>query len=103
MDPLDEDVRLLILIVIVEESAIEHDGVVLLGDLVGLRQVGIDVMLSVKFDLGQDATSKGKRGLDCDVKTILVEDWKHAWESNVHKVGIGVWLVKVGAQGGYRE
>ena len=94
---------LLVLIVVVEEAAVEHNGVVLLGDLVGLGQVGIDVVLSVEFDLGKDAASKGERGLDGDVKAVLIEDGKHAWESNIHKVCIGVWLVKVGAQGSYRR
>ena len=86
--------RLLVLVVVEEETAVEHDWVVLLSDLVCRWQVSIDVVLSVEFNHGKDATSKSKRCLDSDIKTILVEDWKHAWQSNIDKVGMRVWFGK---------
>ena len=100
LDPLNQNMGLVVLIVIEEESAILHYGVVLLGDLVGLWQVCIDIMLSVKFDLWEDATSKGKGGFDGDVKTLLVQNREHTGETNVDQVCIRVWLIEACAKRG---
>ena len=60
LDALDEDVVLLLLVVVEEKAAILHDRVVLLSDLVRLGKVSVHIVLSVEFDLGQDAASDGK-------------------------------------------
>jgi len=51
-------VVLVLLEVIEEETAIKHDRVMLLGDLVGLRKVSVHIVLSVELDLRQDATTE---------------------------------------------
>jgi len=50
---------LVLLVVVEEETTIEHDWVVLLRDLVRLGQVCVDIVLAIEFDLGQDTTTKG--------------------------------------------
>ena len=60
LDALDENVVLVLLVVVEEETAVEHDRVVLLSDLVSLGKVSVHIVLSVKLDLGQDAATEGK-------------------------------------------
>ena len=60
LDAFNEDVVLVLLVVVEEETAVEHDGVVLLSDLVRLRKVSVHIVLSVELDLGQDAATEGK-------------------------------------------
>ena len=64
----------------------------LLGDLVLLGQVRIDVVLPVKFDQGKNAASETQRRFDCEIQAFFVENWQHAWETKVYKVGHGVRL-----------
>lgn len=86
LDSLNEDVILFVLVVVEEETTVEHNGVMLLGDLVSLGQVTVDVVLAIKFDLGQDTTAKSKRCLDCEVEAVFTQDWKHAGETHVDEI-----------------
>lgn len=69
---------LFILIVVEEESAVDHDRVMLLGDLVSLWKVSVVVMLAVELNLRQNSTPQAKRRLDRDVQTLLVQHGQHA-------------------------
>ena len=73
LDALDEDVVLLVLVVVVEESSVQHDWVVLLRNLVRLRQVAVRPMLPVELDLRKDAATECQRSLDRLVEAVLVE------------------------------
>ena len=79
MDALDQDVILLVLVIVVEQSSVEHDWVVLLGDLVGLRQIAVGPVLPIELNLRKDATTEGKRGLSCLVEAMFVQHGQHAW------------------------
>lgn len=51
----------LILLVIVEEkTAIKHDRIVLLSDLISLGQISVHIVLAIEFDLWQDAASQSQ-------------------------------------------
>lgn len=78
--------------VIEKKAAVEHDRVVLLGDLIALGQVCVDVVLAVEFDLGQDAATESKRSLDSLIKALFVEDGEHTWQAQVDKARVRVWL-----------
>ena len=54
----DKNVVFLIVVIVVEQPAIEHDGIMLLSDLIGLWQVAEGVVLSVKLNLRQDSTTQ---------------------------------------------
>ena len=60
LDPIDEDVVLLVFVVVVEESAIKHDWVVFLRNLVGLRKITVRIVLPIKLNLRKNATTEGK-------------------------------------------
>ena len=76
--------------VVEEETAVDHDRLVLLGDLVRLRQVRVGEVLPVEFDLWQNAATKCERGFDSKVEALLVEDWKHAGQGEINEVSVSV-------------
>ena len=51
LHPVYQNVILLIIVIVIEEPTIEHDRVMLLGNLVRLRQVAECIVFPVKFDL----------------------------------------------------
>lgn len=79
LDALNQDMVLVLLVVVEEETAVEHDWVVLLRDLVGLRKVSVDIVLPVELDLGQDASTESQRSLDGLVQALFVQDGEHTW------------------------
>ena len=60
LDPINEDVVLLVFVVVVEESAIKHDWVMFLRNLVRLWKIAVRIVLPIKFNLRKDATAKSK-------------------------------------------
>jgi len=90
LDTLNQDMVLILLVIVEKEAAIEHDRVVLLCDLVRLREVCVHIVLPVELDLGKDASSKGKRRLDGLVEALFVKDGEHSWETQVNEVSMGV-------------
>ena len=79
LDSLDQNVVLLVFVVVVEESTVKHDRVVLLSNLVSLGQVAVGVVLPVELDLWEDTATEGEGRLDGLVEAVLVENWEHAW------------------------
>lgn len=63
----NKDMVVLIQVIEVEHAAILHDRVVLLSDLISLRQVSVIIVLPVELDLREDSSSESKRGLDSQV------------------------------------
>jgi len=86
LNSLNEDVILFVLVVVEEQTTVKHDGVMLLGDLISLGQVTVDVVLAIKFDLGQDTTAKSQRCLNCEIKAVFAQDWKHTGEAHVDQI-----------------
>lgn len=72
-----------------------------LGDLITLGKVGINIVLSIKLDERRNATTKGKGASDRFVETVLVENGKHSWNSEIHITDVGVRFVQVGAERGF--
>ena len=100
LNPVDFDVALPIPIVVEKETAVHHDRVVQLCDLVGLGQVGVDVVLSIEFYLRKDATAECQRGLDRYVEALFVQDREHAGEAKVDKVSVTIrFLTRSGVKG----
>lgn len=64
MHALDQDVVLVVLVVVVEKPAVQHDWVVFLGDLVGLREITESIVLAIELDLRKNATTEGERSFD---------------------------------------
>ena len=90
LDALNQDMVLVLLVVVEEEAAVEHDWVVLLRDLIGLGKVSVDIVLSVEFDLGQDASAESQRSLDGLVQALFVQDGEHTWQTKIDEVGVSV-------------
>jgi hypothetical protein len=72
LDAINQDVVLLITIVKEKKTAIFHNWVVFLSDLVGLRQIGIAVVLSIEFYQRQNATTETKRSFNSEIKAFFV-------------------------------
>lgn len=102
LNPLDEDMVLVFLEVVEEEATVHHDGLVLLRDLVCLGHVSVHIVLPVELDLRQDATTKSQRGLNGEVKALLIQHWEHAWQAQIHEVSVSVRLSRDRVQGCYR-
>lgn len=90
LDALNQDMVLVLLVVVEEEAAVEHDWVVLLRDLVGLRKVSVDIVLPVELDLGQDASAESQRSLNGLVQALFVQDGEHTWQTKIDEVGVSV-------------
>ena len=99
MDTLDKEVILLVAVVIVEQSSINHDWVVLLSNLVALGKIWVDIVLSIKLNKWRYAATESKRASDGLVETVFVQDGKHAGYAEIDKTHVGVWLLQIGAQG----
>jgi len=96
LDAFDQNVVLILLKVIEEETAIEHDRIVLLRDLVSLRQVSIHVVFPVELDLRQDAPSESERSLDREIEALLVENGEHTWKTKIDEVGVSIGFLACG-------
>ena len=88
---LDQDVVLVVLVVVVEKPAVQHDWVVFLGDLVGLREITESIVLAIELDLRKNATTEGERSFDRLVEAVLVQHWQHAREGKINEVGMSIW------------
>ena len=86
LDSVDKDVVFIVFVVIVEESTVKHDWVVLLRNLVRLWQVAVRIVLSVEFDLREDTAAEGEGCLHGLVEAVLVQDWQHAWKTHINEV-----------------
>ena len=100
LDALHQDVILILFEVIEEETAVQHDWVVLLSDLVCLRQVCVHVMLTVELDLWQNATTESQRGLDSQIEALLVQHGKHTGQTQINEICMRVGLLCRGVQRG---
>ena len=93
---------LILLVVVEEETTIHHDWVVLLSDLVSLRQISVHIVFPVELDLGKDAATKSERCLDSLVEAFFVQDGEHAWQTQIDEVCVSVWLLTRCVQRGYK-
>lgn len=69
--------RLIVLLVVVKEAAVDHDRVVVLGDLVSIGRIGVHIMLSIKLDERRDSAAKRERAADGFVEAVLVKHGQH--------------------------
>jgi hypothetical protein len=83
LDSLDADRCLLALGVEVFQGALLHHWVVLLSDLVALRQVCVHVVLPVKLHLPRDLAIQRYSTLQSLLKTFFVQHGQSAWKSTV--------------------
>ena len=60
LDPFDQDVIFLVIVIVVEESSIEHDWIVFLRNLVRLWKITVRIVFPIEFDLRENTTSKSK-------------------------------------------
>jgi hypothetical protein len=58
LDAFYQNMILVLFVVVKEQAAIKHDRVVLLSDLVCLRQVCVHVVLAIELDLWQNSTTE---------------------------------------------
>jgi hypothetical protein len=88
--PLNCQLRRLMMAIEVPQHSVLHDGVVLLRDLVALRQISIKVMLPIKLDLGSNVPLKREGAEKSDVQTLRVQHRQHPRQSQVHHVSMDV-------------
>ena len=90
MQPLDADGHRLAAVEIDDHLALAHDRLVVLADLVALRQVGIEIILAVEhrlqIDLGVEAEPRAHRLPD----TFLVDHRQHAGHGGIDQRDVGV-------------
>lgn len=96
---LDEHMAFVVRVVVEKHSSIKHYRVVLLCDLVSLREIWVVVVLAVKLNVVRDAARQSQTAADCFVEAIFVQYRKHSWKTQVDKVGVGVWLFEICAKG----
>ncbi len=72
------------------------EGQVILGNLIGLRQVGIEVVLPILLGEGSDLAVGGKAGLDGIVHHLLVQHRQSARHTHAHRASLGVWFCPEG-------
>ena len=68
-----------------EDHALADDGVLILRDLVALRQVGIEVVLPVEDGIEVDLSLQPEAGADRLAHAFLVDDGEHARHGGVHQ------------------
>lgn len=73
-----QDVRLVVSVIEEEETAVLHNRVVLLSDLVGLRKVSVYVVFAIKLDQGQNATSEAEGRFDGQIEALFIQNGQHA-------------------------
>lgn len=100
LDALNENVVLIFLEIVEEEAAIKHDWVMLLRDLISLRQVSVNVVFPVELDLWKNASTQSQRSLDGEIKALFVENGEHTWQTKIDEVGVSVRLLTRCVQGG---
>lgn len=96
---LDEHMAFVVRVVVEKHASIKHYRVVLLCDLVSLREIWVVVVLAVKLNVVRDAARQSQTAADCFVEAIFVQYRKHSWKTQVDVVGVGVWLFKICAKG----
>lgn len=89
--------------IIIENTAVTHDWIVSLGNLIALRRVMVVVMLALEFDFWHNATTKTDASLHGRIKAVFVEYRKHSWKSKVNKVGMTVWLARASVQSSRKQ
>lgn len=74
----------------------------LLCNLVTLGQIRVDIVFPVKLNEGRDTASESEGASDGFVKTVFIQNGKHAWDTEVDKAYVCVWLVKISTKCGYK-
>jgi|688.fasta_scaffold1750873_1 hypothetical protein len=87
---------IVVIVVIIKETTIDHNRVVLLSDLISLRQVRRLIVLSIELNKCWDTTSKRKTATYSLVEAIFIEYWKHARYSEIDVVNQSIGLSSVG-------
>ena len=95
MNSLNKNVVLLVTIVVVEQSTVHHDRVVFLRDLVTLGQIWVDIVFPVELNERWNAAAECEGAFNCLIKAVFVQNWKHAWDTQVDETDVGVGLLKI--------
>ena len=101
LNALDQDMVLILLVIVEEETTVKHDRVVFLSDLVGLGKVSVHIVFPVELDLGEDAPAESQRSLDGLIQALFVQDGEHTWQTQINKVGMSVGFLIRGVQRSY--
>ena len=72
------------------DSAVMADGQVELGDLIGLWQVGVEVVFPVEPAAAGDGAVQGQSGLDGEFQHRLVQHGQRAGHAGAHRAAVGV-------------
>ncbi len=80
--------------------AVPGNGQVELGNLIGLGQVRVEVVLPVKAALFGDLTPQGQTGLDGKFQHLLVEYGQGAGHAGAHRTAVGVGCATEGGGAG---
>src|SRR5690242_8463766 len=92
MKPLDTDDHTLTAEEIDDDLALADEWVLVLADLIALRQVWIKIVLPVEDRVEIDLCLQRKPGADCLRKAALVNDGKHSGHGGIDQAHMRVWL-----------
>ena len=95
LDALNQNVALLVLVVVELQSPVQHDWIVLLCDLVSLRQVRIRVVLTVEFDFRQNTATKSEGCFHCLIQAMFVQNRQHPRQCQVNKIRMNIRLLQI--------
>jgi len=70
---------------------------VLLGDLIALRQIGIVVMLPIELNSRVDIASQSERSLNSEIQALLIQNRKHSGQGYIYEVCLCVSLLELRA------
>lgn len=72
-------------------TAVAHDGKVELGYLIGLGEVGVEIVFAVKLGVFGDGSVEREAEEDCGAKCCGVGNRKCSRVSNTNRANMGVW------------
>ena len=81
------------------DPAVFGDRLVVLGDLVVLRQIGVEILLAIKLAVLGDVEVERHRRLHCILEHPLIEHRQRARQPTHHGVNVGVGVVAEGRGG----
>ena len=70
--------------------ALTHDGMFVLADLIALRQIGIEIILTVKDGPIIDLCLQTKTGANGLRDAFTVDHWQHAGHGRIHQRHMGI-------------
>src|SRR5262249_62171763 len=92
MKPLDADDHALAAKEIDDDLALADERVLVLADLIALRQVWIKIVLPVEDRVEIDLRLQPKPSADRLRQAALVDDWKHSGHGGLDPTHMWVWL-----------